>query len=126
MRILIIDDHALVRRGMALLVLESFPEAEVLEAPPGRDALLVMETTSVDAALFDVRMPTADGLGLPRETVFDVLSVTPPGVGRGRRWLPPGGRHPGRSDAGHPGRDLEHQRPLFEGGPQPVFERGAR
>src|SRR5439155_453359 len=64
MRILIIDDHALVRRGMALLVLESFPEAEVLEAPPGRDALLVMETTSVDAALFDVRMPTADGLGL--------------------------------------------------------------
>ena len=64
MRILIIDDHALVRRGMALLVLESFPEAEVLEAPPGRDALLVMETTSVDAALFDVRMPTADGLEL--------------------------------------------------------------
>ena len=32
MRILIVDDHALVRRGMNYVVKEGFPDAEVIEA----------------------------------------------------------------------------------------------
>ena len=32
MRILIVDDHALVRRGMSYVVKEGFPDADVSEA----------------------------------------------------------------------------------------------
>jgi len=63
-RILIVDDHALVRRGMGHVVRECFPEAEVEEAANAAEALAVMTSSDVDLALVDVRMPDADGLEL--------------------------------------------------------------
>ena len=39
MKILIVDDHALVRRGLAHVVRESFSEAEVIEADNAEQAL---------------------------------------------------------------------------------------
>jgi DNA-binding NarL/FixJ family response regulator len=65
MRILIVDDHALVRRGMNYVVKEGFPDAEVIEAESSAAALEAMRTSSkVDLALVDVRMPDLDGLEL--------------------------------------------------------------
>lgn len=64
MRILIVDDHALVRRGMGHVVRECFPEAEVVESANAAEALQVMDSADVDVALVDVRMPDADGLEL--------------------------------------------------------------
>jgi DNA-binding NarL/FixJ family response regulator len=63
-RILIVDDHALVRRGMGHVVRECFPEAEVVEAGTAVEALEVMGSADVDVALVDVRMPDSDGLEL--------------------------------------------------------------
>jgi two-component system response regulator DegU len=62
-KILIVDDHALVRRGMGHVVRESFPDAEILEAGMASEALTAM-AGGVDVALVDVRMPDADGLEL--------------------------------------------------------------
>ncbi len=67
MKILIVDDHALVRRGMGLVVRERFPDAEVAEAGSAAEALEAMATGDVDVALVDVRMPDADGLSLLHE-----------------------------------------------------------
>ena len=39
MRVLVVDDHALVRRGMGHVIRECFPDAEVLEAGSATDAL---------------------------------------------------------------------------------------
>lgn len=64
MKILIVDDHALVRRGMGHVVRESFPDAEIVEAGSSSDALEIMDSTRVDVALVDVRMPDSDGLEL--------------------------------------------------------------
>lgn len=64
MRILIVDDHALVRRGMGHVVRECFPDAEVVESGNAAEALHVMGSAEVDVALVDVRMPDADGLEL--------------------------------------------------------------
>lgn len=64
MKILIVDDHALVRRGMGHVVRESFPDAEVVEAGSASEALEAMDATGVDVALVDVRMPDSDGLEL--------------------------------------------------------------
>jgi len=66
MRIMIVDDHALVRRGMAYVVKESFPDADVVEAEGAAAALELMRAKAADLALVDVRMPDLDGLELLR------------------------------------------------------------
>ena len=64
MKILIVDDHALVRRGMGHVVRESFSDAEIIEASSAAEAMEAMATTGADIALVDVRMPDLDGLEL--------------------------------------------------------------
>ncbi len=71
MRILIVDDHALVRRGMYHVVLEGFPDADVVEADGAASALVLMRQKAADIALVDVRMPDADGLELLRSLKAD-------------------------------------------------------
>ena len=66
MRILIVDDHALVRRGMSYVVKEGFPDADVSEAEGAAAALVILRAEKVDLALVDVRMPDLDGLELLR------------------------------------------------------------
>jgi DNA-binding NarL/FixJ family response regulator len=67
MRILIVDDHALVRRGMSYVVREGFPNADVVEAESSAAALEALHGGGpVDLALVDVRMPDYDGLELLR------------------------------------------------------------
>ena len=67
MKILIVDDHALVRRGMGHVVRESFRDAEIVEAGSSAEALEAMAPGDVAIALVDVRMPDADGLELLHE-----------------------------------------------------------
>jgi DNA-binding NarL/FixJ family response regulator len=67
MNILIVDDHALVRRGMCYVVREGFPDAETTEAESSAVALEHLRGgATVDLALVDVRMPDFDGLELLR------------------------------------------------------------
>jgi DNA-binding NarL/FixJ family response regulator len=72
MRILIVDDHALVRRGLNHVGKEGFPDAEVIEAESAAAALEhIHEGTEIDLALVDVRMPDLDGLELLRAVKAD-------------------------------------------------------
>ena len=72
MKILIVDDHALVRRGLHHVVKEGFPDAEVVEAESAAAALEhIHNGTEVDLALVDVRMPDLDGLELLRAIKTD-------------------------------------------------------
>jgi DNA-binding NarL/FixJ family response regulator len=66
MKIMIVDDHALVRRGMSYVIRECFPDADVVEADGAAQALDAMKAGKVDLALVDVRMPDLDGLELLR------------------------------------------------------------
>jgi DNA-binding NarL/FixJ family response regulator len=66
-KILLVDDHALVRRGLAHVVRESFPDAEVVEADNAEQALRAMSDQAIEIALVDVRMPEPDGLALLHE-----------------------------------------------------------
>lgn len=78
MKILIVDDHALVRRGLNYVVKEGFPDAEVTEAESSAAALEALRGgVSVDLALVDVRMPDLDGLELLRtiRTEWEELPV---------------------------------------------------
>lgn len=61
-RILLADDHTVMRRGLRLL-LESQPEFSVVaEASDGREAIERAETTEVDVAVVDIAMPNLNGI----------------------------------------------------------------
>jgi DNA-binding NarL/FixJ family response regulator len=61
-RVLLADDHALVRSGLRALV-EHLPGTEVVgEAADGREALAVIEQERPDVVLMDVTMPELSGL----------------------------------------------------------------
>jgi len=68
MKVLIVDDHTLVRKGIATVLQQRFPEASVVEAEGADDAVAALrDDDGVDVALVDVRMPTRDGLELLKE-----------------------------------------------------------
>jgi DNA-binding NarL/FixJ family response regulator len=61
-RILLADDHAVVRRGLRL-VLDAQPDLEVVaEAGNGAQAVELARSTEVDLAVLDVAMPRLTGL----------------------------------------------------------------
>ena len=66
-RILLADDHAVVRRGLRL-VLDAEPDLQVVaEAGDGREALEIAASETVDLAVLDVSMPRLTGLQVARE-----------------------------------------------------------
>ncbi|MFF5966742.1 response regulator [Streptomyces collinus] len=66
-RILLADDHALVRRGVRL-ILDQQPDLEVVaEAGDGAEAIELARTSEVDLAVLDIAMPRLTGLQAARE-----------------------------------------------------------
>jgi DNA-binding NarL/FixJ family response regulator len=66
-RILLADDHELVRDGLKL-ILETVPDLTVVaEASDGAEALRLGVTEDIDLAVLDVAMPRMDGLTVARE-----------------------------------------------------------
>jgi DNA-binding NarL/FixJ family response regulator len=62
MRILIVDDHTLFRRGFSLLLQRLYPEAEIEEASDVAAALEVVRRAAVDLVLLDLAMPGMEGM----------------------------------------------------------------
>jgi DNA-binding NarL/FixJ family response regulator len=72
-RILIVDDQALVRGGLRM-ILDAQPDLEVVgEAADGREALQRARELTPDLVLMDIRMPELDGL----ETTRHLLAREP-------------------------------------------------
>jgi DNA-binding NarL/FixJ family response regulator len=66
-RILLADDHALVRRGVRL-ILDREPDLQVVaEAGDGAEAIAKARSQEIDLAILDVAMPRLTGLQAARE-----------------------------------------------------------
>ena len=59
MKVLLVDDHTLVRRGIGHVVQDSFSDAEIFEAADAAEAMAILSAEQIDIALLDVRL--ADG-----------------------------------------------------------------
>lgn len=66
LRVLVVDDHALYRRGL-VMELENAPDLEVIaEASDGAEAVDSAVALAPDVVLMDVRMPGMDGIEATR------------------------------------------------------------
>jgi two-component system response regulator NreC len=62
-RILIVDDHEIVREGISQLIARSRPEWEICgQARNGAQAIEAVQAFEPDVAILDISMPKASGL----------------------------------------------------------------
>lgn len=74
-RILVADDHLIIRQGLRL-ILETEDDFELVgEASDGAQALQLCKKLNPDVVLMDLRMPNMDGL-----TAIEKLRVEQPGI----------------------------------------------
>src|SRR5690349_3990073 len=63
-KIVIVDDHLLIRKGLQLMLEEQGNTFEVVgHAADGRAAIEVVNQMQPDVVLMDIRMPLLDGIG---------------------------------------------------------------
>lgn len=75
-RLVIVEDQALVRMGLRTLIDTEEDIALVGEAPDGRHGLEVIRRTVPDVVLMDIRMPVLDGLAALAEVTADPRLAT--------------------------------------------------
>ena len=74
-RIIVADDHAVMRRGLRL-VLEQQVDFQVIgEANDGREAMSMVESLKPDVAVLDITMPNLNGIDAARQ-----INARQPGV----------------------------------------------
>ena len=61
-RVLLADDHSIVREGLRRIVEDSGDIEVVAEASDGREAVLLVRKEQPDVAVIDISMPVLDGL----------------------------------------------------------------
>ena len=74
MRLLVVDDHAIVRSGIRRLLSER-PDIEVFEAASGEEAMSAVLDLAADLIVLDLNLPGLAGLELLRRLVRTVPKV---------------------------------------------------
>tara|TARA_R110000850_G_scaffold218852_3_gene344438 strand:- start:22351 stop:22977 length:627 start_codon:yes stop_codon:yes gene_type:complete len=84
MKILIADDHAILRKGLIEILNESYSNVEYFEASNGLEALQIARNQKMDLVLLDISMPGRNGLDTLKQLRADgntmpilILSVQP-------------------------------------------------
>ena len=73
MKILIADDHAVVRRGLREILADALPDARFAEAADGEEVLRQLATSPYGVLLLDINMPGRSGL----DVLHDVKETYP-------------------------------------------------
>jgi len=84
MKILICDDHKIVREGIKQIILQYYCFAEISEASDGSEAIDFIKTDNFDIVILDISLPGKSGLEvlqtiktLKKETNVLILSMYP-------------------------------------------------
>ena len=74
-RILLTDDHDVVRKGLKQILRESIPEAAFGDASTGREALRQARAEPWDLVLLDISLPDRSGLDVLKELRRDLPAL---------------------------------------------------
>jgi two-component system, NarL family, invasion response regulator UvrY len=84
MRILITDDHPVVRKGVVQIVSRHYPDCEVDEAADGRQTIEMIGKSDYNLILLDISLPDINGLDVLRQikklkpaNVVVIMSILP-------------------------------------------------
>ena len=69
--ILLIDDHAVVRRGLKAILEEEFNDIRVDEAETGHEGLNLLRRSQPDAVVLDINLPDMNGLEMLKRIRMD-------------------------------------------------------
>lgn len=72
-KILLADDHAIIRQGLKILIEKIVPHSEIDEAWDGESAFRKIKKNDYDVIILDVTMPDTDSFGL----VVNIISFKP-------------------------------------------------
>ena len=64
LRILLVDDHAIVRVGLKQMLADAFERLEVIEVGTGQEALAKVQEASCDLVILDINLPDTNGLDI--------------------------------------------------------------
>lgn len=62
MKILLVDDHAIVRVGLKQMLADAFDQVEIIETGTGQEALAKVQESNWDLAVLDINLPDTNGL----------------------------------------------------------------
>lgn len=62
MKILLVDDHAVVRVGLKQMLADAFDQVEIIETGTGQEALVKVQESNWDLAVLDINLPDTNGL----------------------------------------------------------------
>ncbi|MEP6677304.1 MAG: response regulator transcription factor [Ferruginibacter sp.] len=64
MKILLVDDHAIVRQSLEYIIRSEFPQAVCTEAPDGDSCIEQLKKQDFDLIVLDMNLPDMDGISL--------------------------------------------------------------
>jgi DNA-binding NarL/FixJ family response regulator len=72
LKLLIVDDHPLIRVGLRALLEHTFDEPRIFEASDGREAVEIAASVQPDVVLLDISMPRLNGVEAARRLTTDL------------------------------------------------------
>ena len=74
-KIIIVDDHPVVRRGLRQILLEQ-PDMEVVdEAENAQEAFKIIHTTDCDVVILDISLPGASGVEILKQLKYEYMKL---------------------------------------------------
>jgi DNA-binding NarL/FixJ family response regulator len=87
MKILIVDDHDVIRQSLELIIKSEFPSADCTKLENAESCMELLKKESFDLLVLDMNLPDMDGITLTewimernREQMILVFSMNPTGV----------------------------------------------
>lgn len=62
LKIVLADDHAIIRFGLKQIILEDYPDATVYEAQDSNEVFKIVREHPLDLLVLDITMPSRDGI----------------------------------------------------------------
>lgn len=62
LKVILADDHAIIRYGLKQIILEEYPDARVHEAQNSNEVFRIVRDDALDLIILDITMPSRDGI----------------------------------------------------------------